>query len=66
MTERPGRVVRVSGGESEIVADFTESTTTGGEGGLLGLVFHPTTPDTAFTYQTDGTNERRTDRTVAG
>jgi glucose/arabinose dehydrogenase len=60
LTERPGRVVRVTSGTSEVVADFTESTQTGGEGGLLGLAFHPNDPDTAFTYQTyDGGDSRR-------
>ncbi|UPM41789.1 PQQ-dependent sugar dehydrogenase [Halocatena salina] len=59
VTERPGRVVRVNSGESEVVADFTGNTTTGGEGGLLGLAFHPTNSDVAFTYQTYGANERK-------
>ncbi len=63
VTERPGRVVRVSGGV-ETVADFTESTKTGGEGGLLGLAFHPDNPDTAFTYQTYDSDGGRRNRIV--
>lgn len=64
LTERPGRVVRVANGESTIVADFTESTQTGGEGGLLGLAFHPNDPDTAFTYQTYDNGDGRRNRIV--
>jgi glucose/arabinose dehydrogenase len=64
LTERPGRIVRVANGESEVVADFTESTQTGGEGGLLGLAFHPTDPDTAFTYQTYDNGDGRRNRIV--
>lgn len=64
LTERPGRVVRVVNGQSEVVADFTESTQTGGEGGLLGLAFHPDDPDTAFTYQTYDSGGSRRNRIV--
>lgn len=64
LTERPGRVVRVTNGKSTVVADFTESTQTGGEGGLLGLAFHPNDPDTAFTYQTYNNGEGRRNRIV--
>lgn len=63
VTERPGRVVRVND-KREIVADFTESTKTGGEGGLLGLAFHPDNPDTAFTYQTYASDRGRRNRIV--
>ncbi len=51
LTERPGRVGRVVDGEYETVAEFPD-TRTGGEGGLLGLAFHPEDPDVAYTYQT--------------
>lgn len=64
LTERPGRVVRVADGKREIVADFTDSTRTGGEGGLLGLAFHPDDPDTAFTYQTYSSGGSRRNRIV--
>lgn len=64
LTERPGRIVRVVDGSSEVVADFTESTRTGGEGGLLGLVFHPDDPTTAFTYQTYDDGSGRQNRIV--
>lgn len=64
VTERPGRVVRVSERGIETVADFTESTQTGGEGGLLGLVFHPENTDTAFTYQTYDADDGRRNRIV--
>lgn len=64
LTERPGRVVRVSDGSSTVVADFTQSTRTGGEGGLLGLVFHPNDPTIAFTYQTYDDGNGRQNRIV--
>lgn len=64
VTERPGRVVRVNGEESEVVADFTENTKIGGEGGLLGLAFHPENPDTAFTYQTHSSDRGRRNQIV--
>lgn len=64
VTERPGRIVRVRDGAGEVVADFTDSTQTGGEGGLLGLVFHPDDPNTAFTYQTYDSRSGRNNRIV--
>ncbi|MFC6961677.1 PQQ-dependent sugar dehydrogenase [Halocatena marina] len=64
LTERPGRVVRVVDGASEVVADFTGSTQTGGEGGLLGLVFHPNDSAIAFTYQTYDDGSGRQNRIV--
>jgi glucose/arabinose dehydrogenase len=58
LTERPGRVVRAGEG---VVAEFPE-TRTGGEGGLLGLVFHPDDPDVAYTYQTYAADDGRRNR----
>jgi len=67
LTERTGRIVRISGVvdggtdlEHEAVADFTDEIASGADqfGGLLGLVFHPADSDIAYTYQThrrDGT-----------
>jgi glucose/arabinose dehydrogenase len=52
LTERPGRVLRIDSGTREVVADLTDQTRAEGEGGLLGLVFHPRDPDTAYVYQT--------------
>lgn len=63
-TERPGRVVRVRDGSREVVADFTASTETGGEGGLLGLAFHPDNPDIAFIHQTYDDGSGRQNRIV--
>ena len=53
-TERPGRIMKVESGRGELVADFTDPTRANGygEGGLLGLTFHPEDPDTAYAYQT--------------
>lgn len=57
LTERPGRVVRVPGavtahdGRTELVTDVFPDLQPQGEGGLLGLVFHPAEP-LAFTYGT--------------
>lgn len=59
-TERPGRISRlnrgeegaVAGGARELVADLTGTVEHRGEGGLLGLAFHPTDPDVAYTYGT--------------
>ena len=62
LTERPGRVVRVDdGGAREVVAEFPD-TRTGGEGGLLGLVFHPEDADVAYTYQTYAADGGRRNR----
>ena len=54
VTERPGRIQRASPEQTdnELVADLTEVVAAGGEGGLLGLAFHPDDPDLAYTYQT--------------
>jgi len=59
LTERPGRLVRVpeaveggEGGDPELVADLTGETEPAGEGGLLGLAFHPGDRDIVYLYQT--------------
>ena len=59
LTERPGRLVRIPGaagdgdsGERELVADLTGETRPAGEGGLLGLVFHPENREVLYCYQT--------------
>lgn len=63
LTERPGRVVRITDGEIEAVADLSGDVETGGEGGLLGLAFHPEEPF-AFTYQTYLSGASRNNRVV--
>ncbi|WP_255195107.1 PQQ-dependent sugar dehydrogenase [Halorarius litoreus] len=63
LTERRGRVVRVVDGTVEPVVDLSESVETGGEGGLLGLAFHPDA-DVAFTYQTYLSGASRKNRVV--
>ena len=54
LTERPGRIVRIDGGEREVVADLTDSTRANGygEGGLLGFAVHPEDPNRTYAYQT--------------
>ncbi|WP_135824643.1 PQQ-dependent sugar dehydrogenase [Halorussus ruber] len=54
LTERPGRVQRVvsESNRQELVADLTDTVAARGEGGLLGLAFHPDDSDLAYTYQT--------------
>ncbi|WP_338729959.1 PQQ-dependent sugar dehydrogenase [Haladaptatus sp. DJG-WS-42] len=51
ITERSGRIVRARDGDHEVVLDMGDSTAARGEGGLLGLVFHPD-EEVAYTYQT--------------
>jgi glucose/arabinose dehydrogenase len=51
LTERPGRIVRVDGGEVEPVVESVPGVRHVGEGGLLGLAFHPEAPY-AYTHQT--------------
>lgn len=57
LTERPGTVVEIpaiaeaDAVEPREVTDLSEQIATSGEGGLLGLAFHPEKP-AAFTYQT--------------
>lgn len=54
VTERPGRIQRVEreNNRREEVVDLTDSVEPRGEGGLLGLAFHPDDSDLAYTYQT--------------
>ncbi|MWG34251.1 PQQ-dependent sugar dehydrogenase [Halomarina oriensis] len=60
LTERPGRVVHLADGETTVVAE-PEGTGTRGEGGLMGLAFHPDDASVAFTVQTyeDGGTKNR-------
>jgi glucose/arabinose dehydrogenase len=51
LTERPGRIVRLVDGDLEPVVDAVDGVRHVGEGGLLGLAFHPTEPY-AYTHQT--------------
>lgn len=53
LTERPGRVVRIPGGAGDpvVVTESFPDLRPTGEGGLLGLAFHPDDP-VAFTYGT--------------
>jgi len=50
LTERPGRIVRLADGQLEPVVEDVPVKAVG-EGGLLGLAFHPTQPY-AYTHQT--------------
>jgi glucose/arabinose dehydrogenase len=63
LTERPGRVVRVPGGKGKasVVTDEFPDLRVSGEGGLLGLAFHPDDPVayTYGTYRTGGDLENR-------
>ena len=60
VTERPGRIRRLVRDENgnyrretrKPLADLTDRIRPSGEGGLLGLVFHPTDPGLAYTYGT--------------
>jgi glucose/arabinose dehydrogenase len=54
VTERPGRVQRVEreNGRKQRVADLTDRVVARGEGGLLGIAFHPDNEELAYTYQT--------------
>ncbi|MFH5799700.1 PQQ-dependent sugar dehydrogenase [Haladaptatus sp. CMAA 1911] len=51
-TERPGRIRRIRDNDHEIIADMTNRIEDAGEGGLLGLAFHPKNENLAYTYQT--------------
>lgn len=66
VTERPGRVQRVTpkGTRNELVTDLTDRVAATGEGGLLGLAFHPNDPDLAYTYQTYEGDEGLANRVV--
>jgi len=63
LTERPGRIVHVADGESSVVAE-PEGTGANGEGGLMGLVFHPDDPSVAFTVQTYSADGRTRNRVL--
>jgi glucose/arabinose dehydrogenase len=61
LTERPGRVVRLRDGEPTVVAEPSGTGATG-EGGLMGLAFHPADDTVAFavqTYRADGAVRNR-------
>ena len=61
LTERPGRILRLHDGERTVLADLSSTGATG-EGGLMGLAFHPDDPAVAFTCQTysaDGETRNR-------
>jgi glucose/arabinose dehydrogenase len=51
LTERPGRIVRLVDGSVEPVVESVDGVRHAGEGGLLGLAFHPSEPY-AYTHQT--------------
>ena len=51
LTERPGRIVRIVDGGIDPVVDAVDGVRHVGEGGLLGLAFHPSKPY-AYTHQT--------------
>jgi len=67
LTERPGRIVRVVDGERsssiETVVDAVTGVDHVGEGGLLGLAFHPSEPY-AYTHQTYETADGPANRLV--
>jgi len=57
LAERPGRIVRLDGdGDVETVVDAVDGVQHVGEGGLLGLAFHPSDPY-AYTHQTYETED---------
>ncbi|WP_330630285.1 PQQ-dependent sugar dehydrogenase [Halocatena halophila] len=62
VTERPGRIQRIENETATQVASLEDSTRTGGEGGLLGLVAHPNDGSVAYTYQTYETDTGRANR----
>jgi len=66
VAERPGRIQRVTpdGDERELVADFTDRIAHRGEGGLLGLAFHPDDAGLAYTYGTYRDDEGLVNRVV--
>jgi glucose/arabinose dehydrogenase len=59
VTERPGRIVRLADGGVETVVESIPDLAPVGEGGLLGLAFHPSEPY-AYTHQTYETAEDET------
>src|SRR6056297_1566789 len=56
LTERPGRIVRLVDGSAETVVESVAGVEHVGEGGLLGLAFHPSEPS-AYTHQTYETGD---------
>lgn len=56
LTERPGRILRLADGRIEPVVEAIPGLKPVGEGGLLGLAFHPDEPY-AYTHQTYETAE---------
>ena len=64
VTERPGRVRRVSGGALLDTPVAAVSVTQGGEGGLLGLALHPdfATTRQLYLYLTRGSGSSRSNR----
>lgn len=64
VTERPGRIKQVEPNGDETVADFTDAIAHTGEGGLLGLAFHPDDETVAYTYQTYRAADGLTNRVV--
>ncbi|WP_435347787.1 PQQ-dependent sugar dehydrogenase [Haloarchaeobius sp. HRN-SO-5] len=52
VTERGGRIQRVTGSDAGLVRDLTDGTAARGEGGLLGVTFDAVDPDWAYVYQT--------------
>jgi len=63
LTERPGRIVRLTDGGAETVVDAVDGVEHVGEGGLLGLAFHPSEPY-AYTHQTYATADGPANRLV--
>ncbi|MEF8856840.1 MAG: PQQ-dependent sugar dehydrogenase [Haloplanus sp.] len=63
LTERPGRIVRLTDGGVETAVDAVAGVEHVGEGGLLGLDFHPSEPY-AYTHQTYGTEDGLANRLV--
>jgi len=71
VTERPGRVRKLkrtdgefTGEKRTLVADLTDAVSQRGDGGLLGLAFHPNEPSVAFTFQTEATPDGPVNRVV--
>ncbi|WP_435359586.1 PQQ-dependent sugar dehydrogenase [Haloarchaeobius sp. DFWS5] len=52
VTERPGRIQKLTGDDTGLVRDLADETAERGEGGLLGLAFDPADSNSAFVYQT--------------
>jgi glucose/arabinose dehydrogenase len=63
LTERSGRIVRLIDGNVETVVDAVAGVDHVGEGGLLGLAFHPSEPF-AYTHQTYETADGPANRLV--